>query len=281
MTGGSYARLKPTNTVQAVGVGPDHLALAVWNHRHEPQRRLVTVHDGSRRHVRSVVLDGCLAPTFVQPLPQGRILLVQGRNRAGSSAEVRGPDGRRLHAGDLGDAIEDVLTTPAGEIWVSYFDEAMSGTGPQTHGLARFGGDLRPVWLYPGAAGPAVPDIFDCYALNVVGETAWTCAYTHFRLVSARGDTATDHGRAPYESASLLLVRGRTGALIGGYGPDFDLAQGFRLTPDGPVADGPPVRLVLPDGMEVRGDTSVCRGPELHVFINTAWYRADLDLLGG
>ena len=265
-------------TPRTVGVGPDHWALAVWPSHDDARRKLVTVHDGGRDPVRSVVLDGCLDPTFVQPLPDGRILLVRARRRPGdTNAEIWTDDGRLERAGDFGDAIEDVVTTPAGDIWVSYFDEAMGGSGPQQNGLARFGGDLRPVWLYPGP--PTAPQIFDCYALNVVGETAWTYADTGFHLVSATGDRFTDHGVAPRRSAHGLLVDGRAGALLGGPGPGYDLVTGFRIEAGGVVADGLPRRLVLPDGMEVRDARSAGRGPELHVVIRGSWYRADLGQL--
>ncbi|MEV0430547.1 hypothetical protein [Micromonospora sp. NPDC050495] len=43
---------------------------------------------------------------------------------------------------------------------------------------------------------------------------------------------------------------------------------------------GEPTRLVRPDGMEVRGARTFCRGPELHVIVGTSWYRTDLGLLG-
>jgi len=274
----SSTDLEWERTPQAVGVGPDQQALAVWNHRDHPRRRLVTVHDGGRRPVRSVTLDGCLRPRFVQPLPDGRILLVQARTRNGGSAEVWGADGHRERVGDLGDAIEDVLTTPTGDIWVSYFDEAKCGNGPNAHGLTRFTRDLRPAWLYPGP--PSFPDIFDCYALNVAGETAWTCAYTEFHLVSACGDQVIDHGKAPRRSAYMLVVDGSAGALLGGPGPEYDLVTGFQITPEGLVTSGSPRRLVLPDGMELRDVRWACRGPDLYVIIRGTWYRTDLDQMG-
>ncbi|MFE9656993.1 hypothetical protein [Micromonospora sp. NPDC006431] len=206
---------------ETVGVGPDNHAFAVWASREQPRRRLITIHDGSRQPVRSVQLDGCIEPWFVQPLPGGRILLVRSRNRDGANAEVWTPDGHREHQGDLGDAIAHVLTTPGGAIWAGYFDEAMAGSGPQIHGLARFTTDLELDWLYPQR--PAMPEIFDCYALNLADETAWICAYTQFHLVSVTGDTPTDHGRAPYRGAHALLTDGTIGALVRGYGPEYDL----------------------------------------------------------
>jgi hypothetical protein len=86
-------------TPQAVGVGPDNQALAVWASRERPQRRLVTVHDGGRDPIRPIPLDDCLQPRFVQPLPYGRILLVRSRNRGGPNAEVWTDDGRRERNG--------------------------------------------------------------------------------------------------------------------------------------------------------------------------------------
>ncbi|SCL28887.1 hypothetical protein GA0074692_2624 [Micromonospora pallida] len=265
-------------TPETVGVGPDNRALAVWASRVQPQRRLVTVHDGSRQPVQSVQLDGCSQPRFVQPLPGDRILLVRSRNRDGANAEIRTPDGRRERHGDLGDAIGHLLTTPTGAIWAGYFDEAMAGRGPQTHGLARFTAALEPDWLYPQR--PAMPEIFDCYALNLADETAWTCADTQFHLVSVTGGRPTDHGPAPYRSAHALLTDGTRGALISGYGPAYDLVTPFQLDATAVTPAGQPTRLVLPDGLEVRGARTFCRGPELHVIIGSSWYQTDLGLLG-
>jgi hypothetical protein len=266
-------------TPQAVGVGPDNQALAVWASRDHPPRRLVTTHDGSREPVHSIQLDGCLKPRFVQPLPDGRILLVRSRNPGGANAEVWTADGQREQQDDLGDAIEDLSTTPTGAIWVGYFDEAMGGDGPQAHGLARFTPDLKPAWLYP--LSDDLLTIFDCYALNVTADTAWTCAYTAFHLVSVGHDQPTDHGQAPHRGAHALLTDGSVGALIGGHGPEYDLVTPFHLATQHLAPAGEPRRLVLPDGLEVRGGRTFCRGPELHTFIRGSWYRTDLGQLTG
>lgn len=162
-------------------------------------------------------------------------------------------------------------------MWVSYFDEAMSGSGPQTHGLARFTQDLVPNWLYPCDAG--LPFILDCYALNVQGERAHCCAYTEFHLVSVEGDRPIDWGAAPYRSAHSLLVQGSDGALMNGPGPEYDLVTPFRLHKDRIETAGPQCRLVMPDGMEAQRLQSTCRGPDLHAFRRRTWYRTSLDHL--
>jgi hypothetical protein len=79
-----------------------------------------------------------------------------------------------------------------------YFDEAMGGSGPQGHGLARFTPDLSPDWLYPVGAG--LPPVCDCYTLNVHAERAYICPYTDFHLISVADGEATDLGQ-------LLTVR--------------------------------------------------------------------------
>ncbi|MFG2038816.1 hypothetical protein [Dactylosporangium sp. NPDC048998] len=206
-----------------------------------------------------------------------RILLADARTQRNGTpnAQVWTADGHLVRTGHLGDAIEELLTTPSGNVWVGYFDEALGGGGPQGHGLVRFTQDLVPDWLYPFDAG--LPIVFDCYALNVQGERAYCCAYTDFHLVSVEGDTATDWGAAPYRSAHGLLVQGSDGALINGPGPEYDLVTPFRLRKDCFEAAGQQCRLVLPDGMEAQRLRSTCRGPDLHAFRNRMWYRAGLD----
>ncbi|MBG6105808.1 hypothetical protein IW249_006222 [Micromonospora vinacea] len=264
-------------TPQAVGVGPGNQAYAVWASRDGSGQRLVTIHDGDRQPVRSVRLDGRLDPSFVQPLPDGCVLLVKARSRSGANAEIWSPDGDRVRQGGFGDAIETVLTTPSGAIWVGYFDEAMGGHGPQGHGLARFPLDLEPAWVYPHRAD--LPSIADCYALNLAGETAWSCAYTAFHLVAVRDDQPIDYGAAPCNGAPALLTDGATGALIGGYGPEYDLITPFHIGEEHVTAVGGPRRLVLPDGLEVSARRIYGRGTELHVIVQQSWYRLDLAQL--
>ncbi|MFI5839497.1 hypothetical protein ACIA8K_07255 [Catenuloplanes sp. NPDC051500] len=265
---------------ECLGVGPDGLAYVVRRARQQARRRLVTVHDGGRWPVATIELHDHDVPfraSFVQPLPGGRILLVAARNQQGPNAEIWSADGEREHRGDLGDAIEHVLTTPEGAIWVGYFDEALGSRGPGAHGLVRFDDTLATTWLYPFDAG--LPTILDCYALTVTGETVWHCAYSGFHIGSVRGGHAADHGEAPRHSATALLIEGRHGALAGGHGAEYDLVTPFRLDPDGIVPHGPARRLVLPDGMELHGVRTVTRGATLHVFRHTGWWRIALGEL--
>jgi hypothetical protein len=264
---------------EAVGVGPDGAALAVWQYREGVNRKQVTWHVGGRRRVVGAVdVETELRVSFVQPLPAERILLAAARARTGAAnAEVWTSNGDLEHRGHLGDAIEELLTTPSGKVWAGYFDEAMGGNGPEGHGLARFTDDLTAEWLYPLDAG--MPSISDCYSLNVAGETAYFCPYTDFHILSATGVRVTDWGPSPYRSAHNLLRSGPHLAVLTGWGPEYDVATMLRISPDGVRQEGGQCRMVLPDGMEARGLRYTCRGDELHAFIRSTWYRTDLDRL--
>jgi hypothetical protein len=271
------------DTLQAVGVGPDHRVLAVWVDPRRPRRGLVTVHDGGPHPVRAVTLDDHLWPTFVQPLPGGRVLLARARTDHGPNAEIRTADGHRERVADLGHAIDEVLTTPSGDIWVSNNDDA-SGVP----GLQRYTDTLRRAWAYPEVSESTGPfpmyGLFACPTLNVAGETAWTWAYDRGRVMisraerrhtlrSVRDDRVVDHGKVPrsfadkwtrdrLDPAQMLILDGPTGALVGGSDYAFDLVSGFRITEDGArgaitaygARAGASRRLVLPDGTDLYDD---------------------------
>lgn len=264
---------------EAVGVGHDGTAFAVWPHRTNARRKQVSWHLGGKEVAGAVDVETDLQVRFVQPLPQGRLLLAAARARRGAvNGEIWTGSGDLEHGGHLGDAIEELLTTPSGKVWVGYFDEAMGGSGPEGHGLARFNHDLTPEWLYPRDAG--LPYISDCYTLNVHDETAHFCPYRDFHILSASGENVTDWGASPYRSAHNLLVRGADCALLAGWGAEYDVSTMLRIGRDGARRVGGQCRIVLPDGMEAQRLRYTCRGARLDAFDKWGtWYRTNLDAL--
>jgi hypothetical protein len=94
------------------------------------------------------------------------------------------------------------------------------------------------------------------------------------------GDQARNHGPLPRRGASRLLIAGQQAALIGGYGPEYDLITPMQITPAGVIPHGPQRRLVQPDGLEIpRAARTFCRGPDLHLVPaeSAAWYHLGLD----
>jgi hypothetical protein len=182
---------------------------------------------------------------------------------------------------DLDDAIEHAVAMPDGSFWVGYFDEKSGSHFPGAHGLVRFNPDFTVSWAYP--FDQSLPDQFDCVALNVSGSTAWTCSYTSYRLASVDGEIVTDHGSAPHQGGRGLLIDHESGrgALLGGYGPDYDLVVPFCMTPDGVIAAGKRGRVVLPDGLELQRRPWTCREGTARLNIGSALYEITLSTIFG
>jgi hypothetical protein len=278
-----HAYLSPPSTdhcwrrqPRAVGIGVDDQAVALWDH-HAANARLLTHHGAGADDHAAVILGGARPANFIQPLPDGQVLLVDARTRGtAESAEVWDAAGTWVRSGHCGDAVEHVLATPSGDFWIGYFDEAAaSGRDLGGHGLVRFGPDMQPRWRYP--FNTDLPCIDDCEALNLHGEDAYASVYKAHHLISVRGSHGVDHGKAPQGGAAALLVDGERAVLIGGYGADYDLATPISIDAQGVQVAGEQSRLVLPDGMEIRNARWTCRGPELHAIINGSWYRASLN----
>ncbi len=87
----------------AVGVGPDGTAFAVWSHRKSSRRKQVTWHLGGKgiRILGAIDMETDLRVSFVQALPEGRVLLAAARAGRGElNGEVWTQDGgERLPAG--------------------------------------------------------------------------------------------------------------------------------------------------------------------------------------
>ncbi len=262
----------------SVGFGPAGQALAVWQ-RKGGQATEVSYHSPDGRPGQSTPLPAQPRRNAVQPLPGGQVLLVSARCRRGEhNAAVYDEAGQLVRSAHLGDGIEHVLSTPTGAVWTGYFDEgvfAMSGVS--THGLVRFGADLSPQWLHPLPAGPELPAVDDCSALNVHGERAWMCAYASFHLVSVEGQRARDHGQVPFSGAHALLIDGARAAMVGGYDGERHAITPLQLSSEGLRLAGPPRRLVLPDGSPVPAARYSARGAQLHVAVGACWYRLDLE----
>ncbi|MEU6799150.1 hypothetical protein ABZ907_46305 [Nonomuraea wenchangensis] len=231
-----------------------------------------------------------LAHPIAQPLPDGNVLLVGGRcswrnGAAECNAAIYDADGKRRRVGVLGDGIEDVQTTPSGEIWVSYFDEGVCGSrgwgeadSPApigSCGLIRFRPDLDIAWRYPydGEFG----GIADCYALNVAGEDAWAYYYTDFPIVRIRA-AAIAGWPTEVRGAHALVVADDRVVLVGGYGDRRRLVagsiQGEAFSVDRPA------RLVMPNGRSVpRAANVLGRGSELHVVVGQSWLKLDIEEL--
>jgi hypothetical protein len=193
-------------------------------------------------------------------MPGDTILTVgaRARNPLHHNAIHHAADGTVITTARFGDAIEHVVTTHTGDVWVGYFDEGAPA------GLRRFGPDLRLAWTYDAP-------VIDCYALNVTDRAVWTCYHPGSPLVRVQHDRATAW-RNPVSGVHALAVAGHRAGLLCAldrlvlgdlHDDEFHPAGEHRLTLPGGVP--------LPDDATVMG-----RGHELHVVTGKAWYRLDI-----
>lgn len=304
-----HADLTPVlagDTLVAASIGPYGEAIALWSAvtdpaaardpgwaafpdvvRAAPVAARVTVHWPDPTAVVTIAeLD--LAHPTVQPLPDGRVLVVAARCRwrAGGpdrNARVFDADGAPVAEGTFGDGISHVLTTPSGDAWVGYFDEGVfgnygwGGPGPRPiggNGIVRFTSDLTTAWEFPEAAGPPIAD---CYSLNVAGESAWASYYTDFPIVRVTADAVRVWPNS-VGAAHALIVGGGQCALVGGYGHRRDRIVAGALWEEF-VPQHESV-LVLPDEEPLPVEAHlVGRGHVLNVFVDTRWFKVDTELL--
>jgi hypothetical protein len=138
-----------------------------------------------RDEQQSLRFDQSERPYHVQPFEDGWLL---EEARGGRTTLY---DRRRMIRTtlDLGDASEDLQTTPGGDTWVSYFDEGVYGGGIGMNGVVCFDSTGTPTFRYADfAEKQSLPFIDDCYAMNVtVTDDAWLNYYSAFPIVLIHG----------------------------------------------------------------------------------------------
>ena len=207
-------------------------------------------------------------------LPDGGFVVAASRARRYEDADqvqVFDALGRETLSFSVGDAIEHLLVDETGHIWVGHFDE-------NPVGIRCWSAAGRIYWTSDGAS---IPGLFDCYALNVSGTTAWACPYTDFPLVEIRPDRTHRPVRVwanRVQGAKAVAVHGERVAFYGGYGEERDrLARGeLTETSVEPTDVG---LLTLPEGPLPGRRRVVGRGSRIYVQAEpfTAWGVLDLS----
>ncbi|MFJ6793947.1 hypothetical protein [Streptomyces sp. NPDC091268] len=207
-------------------------------------------------------------------LPDGGFVVAASRARryeAADQVQVFDALGREASSFSVGDAIEHMLVDEAGHIWVGHFDE-------NPVGIRRWSSTGHISWTSDGAS---IPGLFDCYALNVSGTTAWSCPYTDFPLVEirlARPDRPVKVWANRVRGANAVAVHGERVAFYGGYGEELDRLAHGELT-ETSVEPTDVGLLTLSDGTPPGRRRVVGRGSRIYVQAqpSTAWEVFDLS----
>ncbi|ALV38147.1 hypothetical protein [Streptomyces sp. CdTB01] len=231
---------------------------------------IVSVHpDG---HIERTELNAVRARwPHLERLPDGGFVVAASRDRRLEDArqvQVFDALGRETSSFSVGDAIEHLLVDEAGQIWVGHFDENPAG-------IRRWSSTGRLTWTSDGAG---IPGLFDCYALNVSGSSAWACPYTDFPLVEIRADRPVRVWTNRIRGAHAVAVHGDRVAFYGGYGQERDRLAHGELTEASVEPTGVSL-LTLPDGSAPGRRRVVARGSRIYVQAKpfTAWGVFDLN----
>jgi hypothetical protein len=258
-----------------------------------PEAAPATVCVHSRDGVRTVDLDRLeLDHCFVQPMPDGQILVVGARcgysreTGAERNAALYDATGALIRTGTLGDGIKAVRCTENGDIWVGYFDEGVFGNngwgfgdGPEpigSSGLVRFDTSLKKVWECTLASLGWNP-ISDCYALELDGSDVWICYYTDFNIARIRDSEVSVWINETVRGVRSLVASDDYLGLIGGYLGEHDRIVIGRLA-DYRFHVELQARIVLPGGAELpQSYVAGGNGAITVVTADGAVYRASFD----
>lgn len=230
-----------------------------------------------------ILSDLPVAHPLVQPLPQGRFLVVGARcawraTGPEKNALVIGSDGEILRSGTFGDGVQQVLVDDAGEVWIGYFDEGIGGNfgwgepGPVPlgrAGIVRWSTRFEKLWEYQAVDRYRLDD---CYVLNVDRCGAWACPYGDFPVIRIDSGTVIVRPTAGVSGPRGLLVAGSAVAFIGSYESEGSLRIG---TLDG-LAGLRKSRVALPNGRRAPVGHLTCRGSVADLFVGGDWYTFDL-----
>jgi len=193
---------------------------------------------------------------------------------------IHGADGRPLHRFNAGGAAAFLQASNDGAIWIGHEDDDPDREA-KMGGLSLFSamGEEHFYSWFPGFEGtPKFGMAFwCCYALNVVGETAWTQFYTDMLVSRTEPDGSQRHWRCYPKGAAALIVRDDLIALAGRYDetqydiiayrlgepPGSDYLGQLRFTIDGQQ----PKYLGFIEG---KGDT-------FHIVHDRRWHRITMD----
>lgn len=302
----NLASADPGDTLIARNVSPDGNAVALWATAADaellrgrtlegasfanvdtdrPVRVRITTQSQSGEVLsRTEVDEFTFAHPCIASMPDGQWLLAGTRcrwapERVAPNAAVHSSHGEVLRCGILGDAISQLRTTAAGDIWVSYSDEGIfgnrgwGGPGPKpvgAQGIVRFSPQLEETWTYPE---DAVYRIDDGPAINIDGDDLWLTFFSDYPIVHITNGTvrtwANNTGAAPI----MLVDHERRVALVGQdvlFGEL--LGDSFRPTTTAP--------LTIPSELRTSPTWTFALGPTLHFFgTDGAWWTTDIDTL--
>jgi hypothetical protein len=255
--------------VEGKGDSPSFTDLEAWSrwYRTPPKAHHIIYWTGDTPETLRLEQSQGLSSFHVQRFQDGWLM----GERRGGRTPVYDQSGSVITTFDLGDASEDLQTTPDGKIWVSYFDEGVFGNGMGAEGAICFDTGGLPVFRFAEfAKRHGLPTISDCYAMNVAPEgDVWLYYYTDFPLVQLRGVTLEHVWQPSHHMGNGFAIRG--GELLYFHEGQFMISALELLQEQRAVTAVDEQGVALSFNKEVRPEVSA-RGSSLLMKTETALY---------
>jgi hypothetical protein len=184
----------------------------------------LSVFDGAAETDVALMRSG--AHPIVDRMADSRWLVAGSRADEGEkNGRIHAADGRLEHEMILGDAIENLLCSSDGTIWVGYFDEGVFG-GPNkdgswpvsSGGIVQFDASGTPLWSFNEQVG-VNHSIADACAMTLSGTDLWACFYTDFPIARVSGGKPVFWSNS-VAGAKAIAVKDDIVMLGGGYSDD-------------------------------------------------------------
>jgi hypothetical protein len=159
----------------------------------------------------------------------GGWLVASSLGRGEENARLYSPHGSKERAMFLGDAIEHLLCSPDGTIWVGFAEEGVfNGRGHvSSGGIVQFAGDGTVLRSFNREVedrnfpGHTRVHIDDCYAMTMNGNSVWVCPYSDFPILRLDQGTINIWANSVIGAKAIAVAQDIV-AFAGGYAEEAD-----------------------------------------------------------
>ncbi|MGW9329913.1 hypothetical protein [Bosea sp. NPDC055594] len=182
---------------------------------------------------------------------------------------------------EAGGAVAFIQLSENGSFWIGHDDEDASDDA-KLGGVSYFTADGSEVFHQDCVARPDTPEndgmpFWCCYALNVIGRSAWTQHYTSMLITRFNPDGGASSWATENNGAVALALRDGIVARVGRYDEDQYRISAFRLK------EPPRSEFIGRVAFDIEGQTPKYqpwidgKGDTFHLVHDNKWYRLTLD----
>jgi hypothetical protein len=217
--------------------------------------------------------------------PEGRWAVGRTRRKMGSGelrdTTVYNSEGEVVDLVDAGGGIAFIQLGEDGSFWIGHDDEDLS-EGAKLGGVSYFAADGLEVFHQDCTARPDTPEndgmpFWCCYALNVVGRSAWAQHYASMLITRFDPDGSARSWATENNGAVALAIKDEIVARVGRYNENQFRISAFRLQEPPHSEFIGRVEFDI-DGQKPKYQPWIDgKGDTFHIVHDNKWYRLTLD----